>query len=91
MENRCNYRKCLAIYVGRSIRGKDVVNVLERMKIEKEIIPKRIQTDNGSEFISKGMDYWAYENKVTMDYSRPGKQPTIRSWNHSMEASGISV
>jgi putative transposase len=29
--------------------------------------------DNGSEFVSKAMDRWAYENGVTLDFSRPGK------------------
>jgi putative transposase len=83
-----NYsRECLAIYVGQSLRGKDVVNVLERIKRERKIVPKRIQTDNGSEFISKEMDQWAYENKVTMDYSRPGKptdNPFVESFNGSL-------
>ena len=82
-----NYsRECLAIYVGQSLRGRDVVNVLEQIKREKNIVPKRIQTDNGSEFISKEMDRWAYENKVTMDYSRPGKptdNPFVESFNGS--------
>ena len=29
--------------------------------------------DNGPEFISKALDRWAYENGVTLDFSRPGK------------------
>ena len=49
-------------------------------------MPKRIQVDNGSEFISKDFDKWAYENNVTLDYSRPGKptdNPYIESFNGS--------
>ena len=49
-------------------------------------MPQRIQVDNGSEFISKDFDKWAYENKVTLDYSRPGKptdNPFIESLNGS--------
>lgn len=79
-------RECLAIYSGQSLRGSDVVNVLNKLKSIRNIIPKRIQTDNGSEFISKEMDGWAYENKVTMDYSRPGKptdNPFVESFNGS--------
>ena len=79
-------RECLAIEVGKSLRGKDVVSVLERIRILGGIVPKRIQTDNGSEFISKEMDRWAYANKVTMDYSRPGKptgNPFVESFNGS--------
>lgn len=82
-----NYsRKCLAIHVGQSLKGGDVVSVLDRLKMDEGIIPKRIQTDNGSEFISKDMDRWAYENGVTMDYSRPGTptdNPFIESFNGS--------
>jgi putative transposase len=42
--------------------------------------------DNRSEFVSKGFDKWAYENAVTLDYSRPGKptdNPFIESFNGS--------
>ena len=79
-------RECLAIYPGQSLRGTDVVNVLEHLKSTRKIVFKRIQTDNGSEFISKEMDQWAYENKVTMDYSRLGKptdNPFVESFNGS--------
>ena len=48
--------------------------------------PERIQVDNGSEFISKEMDKWAYEHQVGLDFSRPGKptdNPFIESSNGS--------
>ncbi len=32
-----------------------------------------IQVDNGAEFISKALDKRAYEQKVVLDFSRPGK------------------
>ena len=38
----------------------------------------------GSEFISKALDKWAYDNDVTRDFSRPGKptdNPFIESFN----------
>jgi putative transposase len=79
-------RECLAIYVGQSLKGKDVVDVLNHIKMTRKIVPRKIQTDNGSEFISKEMDRWAYENKVTMHYSRPGKptdNPLVESFNGS--------
>ncbi len=82
-----NYsRECLAIMPGQSLKGADVVSALERIKAERGIVPQRIQTDNGSEFISKEVDRWAYENKVTMQYSRPGKptdNPFVESFNGS--------
>lgn len=79
-------RECLAIVPGQSLKGTDVVIALEKIRIEQGLVPKRIQTDNGSEFISKEVDRWAYENKVTMDYSRPGKptdNPFVESFNGS--------
>lgn len=79
-------RECLAIVVGQSLKGSNVVEALKQIQLTRSLTPKRIQTDNGSEFISKEVDQWAYENKVTMDYSRPGKptdNPFIESFNGS--------
>jgi putative transposase len=44
-------------------------------------VPQTISVDNGSEFISKVLDQWAYLNGVELDFSRPGK-PTdkIEGW-----------
>ncbi len=82
-----NYsRQCLAIHVGQSLKGEDVVAVMNRLKAENSTVPKRIQVDNGSEFISKALDKWAYDNRVTLDFSRPGKptdNPFIESFNGS--------
>ena len=82
-----NYsRRCLAIRVGQQLRGCDVVRALEDIRVNEGIIPKRIQADNGSEFIGKDVDRWAYEHGVIMDYSRPGKptdNPFIESFNGS--------
>jgi len=79
-------RECLAIHVEQAIKGRDVVTVMERLRLFKDRCPERIQVDNGSEFISKEFDRWAYENGVTLDFSRPGK-PTdnalIESFNGS--------
>jgi len=47
---------------------------------------QRIQVDNVSEFISKALDKWAYENHITLDFSRPSKptdNPFIESFNGS--------
>ena len=66
-------REYLAIIVGQSLKGSDVVNALEEIRLFRGLVQQRIQTDNGSEFISKEMDKLAYDNKVTMDYSRPCK------------------
>ena len=87
-------RYCHAIRVGKSIKGIDVVEVLEALKRENDTIPKRIQVDNGSEFISKDFDRWAYENGVVLDYSRPGKptdNPFIESFNGSFRDECLNV
>ena len=65
-------RESLALHVGQRIRGIDVVSVMERVT-KQNGLPKRIQVDNGPEFISKDLDRWAYWNHVELDFSRPGK------------------
>ena len=68
-----NYtRECLAIDVGQNLKGEDVVRTLNTI-VEQRGLPGTIKTDNGSEFIGKVMDRWAYERNIEMDFSRPGK------------------
>ena len=87
-------RKCHAIHVGQSIKGQEVVKVIERIRYNTTMLPPRIQVDNGTEFISRDFDRWAYENKVTLDYSRPGKptdNPYIESFNGSLRDECLNV
>lgn len=87
-------RYCHAIRVGKSIKGLDVVEVMEALKQQNGQVPKRVQVDNGSEFISKDFDKWAYDNQVTLDYSRPGKptdNPFIESFNGSFRDECLNV
>ena len=65
-------RECPAIEVGQSLKGEDVVRVLNRIKGQGGA-PKMLFCDNGSEFSSQAMDLWAYQNGVRIDFSRPGK------------------
>jgi putative transposase len=65
-------KECLAIEVGQSLKGEHVVAVLKRISSERGS-PGRIFCDNGSEFVSRALDLWAYVNKVRIDFSRPGK------------------
>ena len=61
-----------------SYKGEDVVTTLDG--ICRQIgYPKAIRVDNGSEFISRDMDLWAYRRNVTLDFSRPGK-PTDNAY-----------
>jgi putative transposase len=68
-----NYtRESLAIEVGQSLEGEDVVATLRRIGALRGL-PATIKVDNGSEFVSKAVDKWAYEHHVELDFSRPGK------------------
>jgi putative transposase len=78
-------RECLAIEVDQHIKGEDVVKVVEQIKAMRGL-PNYIRVDNGPEFISKELDKWAYENKVTLDFSRPGK-PTDNAYIESFNGS----
>ena len=64
-------RVSLAMQVGQSLTGGDVVEVLDRVARVRGL-PRRIKVDNGPEFISRALDRWAYWNKVELDFSRPG-------------------
>ncbi len=65
-------RECVALEVAYSFRSEDVVRVLERVCRERSL-PKSIRCDNGTEFVAEPLDKWAFWNKVTLDFSRPGK------------------
>ena len=41
--------------------------------IQTRLKPRQIFVNNGSEFISKPLDKWAYEQGVSLAFSRPGK------------------
>jgi putative transposase len=62
----------VAIEVGQSLKGDDVVRTLNKLKREREV-PKVLFFDKGSEFTSQAMDLWAYRNGAKIDFSRPGK------------------
>ena len=79
-------RQCLAIHAGQSLKGDDVVTVMNQLKVIDLALPERIQIDYGSEFISTALELWAYDNGVILDFSRPGKptdNPSIESFNCS--------
>ena len=74
-------REALAIDVDQGIKGEQVVTAMARIASVRGA-PKTIRVDNGPEFISKALDRWAYENGVTLDFSRPGK-PTDNAFVES--------
>lgn len=64
-----------------SYRGEDVVATLEQV-CAIHGYPQSIRVDQGSEFISRELDFWAYQKDVVLDFSRPGK-PTDNSFIES--------
>ena len=76
-------REALAIEVDPSLPGLRVVRVLERLQ-EMRGTPAAIQVDNGTEFTSRVVDQWAYQNQVALHFIERGK-PTqnalIESFN----------
>ena len=74
-------REALVIHVDQGIKGEQVVEAVSRVTAVRGA-PKSIRVDNGPEFVSKALDRWAYENGVTLDFSRPGK-PTDNAFIES--------
>ena len=74
-------RECVALEVAASFNGAAVAAVLSRAVRERGS-PRFIRCDNGTEFVSKAVDQWAYWNKVELDFSRPGK-PTDNAFCES--------
>jgi putative transposase len=76
-----------------SYRGEDVVLALETA-CKGVGYPQSIRVDQGSEFISRDLDLWAYQKGVILDFSRPGK-PTdnafIESFNGKFRAECLNT
>jgi putative transposase len=65
-------REALALVVDRSLTGVKVAAALSRI-LERRAKPSAISVDNGTEFVSKAMDAWAYGHNVRLDFIRPGR------------------
>jgi putative transposase len=65
-------RYCPGLDVRFRYRAEDVVATLERV-CQKVGYPRTIRVDQGTEFVSRGLDLWAYTKGVELDFSRPGK------------------
>ncbi len=74
-------REAPALHVGHSIRGKDVVAVLERLRAQGRT-PKILVTDNGPEFTSRVLAAWAAHHGVRLFFIEPGK-PTQNAFIES--------
>lgn len=86
-------RYCPASDARFNYRAEDVVQTLEQV-CKKIGYPKTIRVDNGSEFISRDLDLWAYAKQVTLDFSRPGK-PTdngfIEAFNSKLRSECLNT
>jgi putative transposase len=73
-----------------NFRGADVVEVLER--VGREVgFPAAIQVDQGSEFVSRDLDLWAYQRGVISTSPGRGSRPTTPSSSRSMANSVLSA
>ncbi len=86
-------RYCPAADPRFAYRGEDVVQTLER--VCRQIgYPQTIRVDNGTEFVSRDLDLWAYANGVTLDFTRPGK-PTdngyIEAFNSKLRSECLNA
>ncbi len=55
-----------------SYRGEGVVQVLDKV-CTRIGYPTTIRVDQGTEFVSRDLDLWAYTRGVVLDFLRPGK------------------
>ncbi len=86
-----NYSKiCHGLLVGKSLKGIDVLKELSRICTIEGCKPVRIQCENGTEFVSKDVDLWAYSNGVTMDQGSENL-PIVLMESHSMESLEMNV
>jgi putative transposase len=60
------------LYAAKSIKGVDVVGILERLRMQNRK-PKILVVDNGPEFRSKALQEWTTANKVRLHFIEPGK------------------
>jgi putative transposase len=65
-------RESLALVADRSLTGLKVAAALTPIVAQRGA-PASITVDNGSEFVSRAMDAWAYAHDVRLDFIRPGK------------------
>ena len=64
-------RECLCIHVDRRINARKVRQIISNL-IDVHGAPEHIRSDNGSEFIERGLREWLAENKIKTLYIDPG-------------------
>jgi len=65
-------RESVSLEPGFRLTGESVAAALSRVAKQRPL-PRSITVDHGTEFTSKVLDQWAWENRVLLDFTRPGK------------------
>ena len=76
-------RECLCIHVDRQINARKVKKIFSKL-IEVHGAPEHIRSDNGSEFIERGLREWLAENEIKtlyIDAGCPWQNGYIESFN----------
>jgi len=74
-------RECILQVVDFSISGERLARALDQLAWSRSL-PRTIVCDNGPEFTSKAMFFWARENRVRLHFIQPGK-PTQNAFVES--------
>lgn len=86
-------RECLLLLADSSLTGQKVALTLSRIVAERGT-PISITVDNGTEFVSKAMDGWAYQHGVQLEFIRPGRpveNSYIESFNGRLRDECLNV
>ena len=83
-------REALRIEPDTSLPGLRVVRILESLR-ERRGTPAAIQVDNGTEFTSRVVDQWAYQNQVALHFIERGKPTQNASSKASTGSSGMNA
>jgi putative transposase len=86
-------RQSPLLEVVQRVTGADVAAALDRVR-STGTAPRSITVDHGTEFTSMALDTWAFEHRITLDFTRPGK-PTdnghIESFNARLRDECLNV
>jgi putative transposase len=86
-------RECVLLLADSSLTGHKVALALSQALVERGA-PGSITVDNGTEFVSKAMDVWAYQHGVQLDFIRPGRpveNSYIESFNGRLRDECLNV
>jgi len=65
-------REGVLLEAGFRLTGESVAAALSQVAQHRPL-PRSITVDHGTEFTSRALDQWAWENGVLLDFTRPGK------------------